>query len=319
VVYSPSAPVDALQQELPGAAIRYDDGSDIARAVAAAKQAEVAIVFVTKFNSEAIDGTLELDGNQDALVAAVAKANPNTIVVSETGAAILMPWLGDVKAVLGAFYPGRLGGKAIARILTGKVNPSGHLPISFPAGNDQLAHPVIAGIDLPDSMSQDPKYAAAIMYDEGAAVGYKWYDVKGFKPLFAFGHGLSYTEFATSDLKVAQNGRALTVSFAVKNTGKVAGKAVPQIYIAPADYKAAGWEAPKRLAGFSKVALKPGEKRTVSLNVDPRLLAIYQTSANGWQIKPGSYRVLLGQASDALPQSAEISLPAANWSAVHPD
>lgn len=317
VVYQPSAPLAALKKELPGAAISFDEGSDIARAVEAAKKAEVAIVFVTKFNSEAIDGVLELDGNQDALVAAVAKANPNTIVVSETGAAFLMPWIGDVKAVLSAFYPGSSGGKAIARILTGKVNPSGHLPVSFPASNGQLAHPEIPGLDLPDSMSSDAKLSAAITYDEGAAFGYKWYDVKGLKPLFAFGHGLSYTSFDLSGLKAVPDGKSLSISFAVKNTGKVAGKAVPQVYIAPADYKGAGWEAPKRLAGFSKVALKPGETQTVQLSVDPRLLAVYQTSANSWQIRPGRYKVFIGQASDALSGAQEINLAGATWSAVH--
>ena len=318
VVFQPSAPLTELKNELPRATISYDEGTDIARAVEAAKQAEVAIVFVTKFNTEAIDGVLELDGNQDALVAAVAKANPNTIVMSETGAAFLMPWLGDVKAVLAAFYPGSAGGKAIARILTGKVNPSGHLPISFPASNAQLAHPVIPGLDVADSMSADPKYATAVTYDEGAAIGYKWYDVKGYKPLFAFGHGLSYTQFATSDLKTVLDGNKLSISFVIKNTGKIAGKAVPQVYLAPADYKLAGWEAPKRLVGFSKVALKPGEKRTVKLTVDPRLMATYQTSANSWQIKEGSYNVLLGQASDALTNQASVRLPTAAWSAVHP-
>jgi beta-glucosidase len=251
------------------------------------------------------------------LVAAVAKANTNTIVVVEAGAAILMPWIGDVKSVLDAFYPGSFGGKAIARVLTGKVNPSGHLPISFPAGNEQLAHPLIPGLDLLDSMSPDAKYSTDITYDEGAAIGYKWYDLKGYKPLFAFGHGLNYTFFDTSDLKVALVGNTLTVSFAVRNNGKVAGKAVPQVYVAPADYKAASWEAPKRLVGFSKVMLKPGEKRTISLTVDPRLLATYMTAADSWQIKEGTYRIMLGQASDALAQSAEISLPAARWSAVH--
>jgi beta-glucosidase len=319
VVYMPSAPLAALKKELPRAAISFDDGADITRAVEAAKNADVAIVFVTKFNTEAIDGVLELDGNQDQLVAAVAKANPNTIVVSQTGGAFLMPWIGDVKAVLHAFYSGAAGGKAIARVLTGKVNPSGHLPISFPAGNDQLAHPVIAGLDLPDSMSQDPQYAASVTYDEGAAIGYKWYDVKGYKPLFAFGHGLSYTQFATSDLKAAVEGNAVTISFVIKNTGKLKGKAVPQVYVAPANYTAAGWEAPKRLVGFSKVVLKPGEKRTVKLTVDPRLLATYMTSANSWQIKEGTYRIMLGQASDAVAQTVDASLPAKTWSAVHPD
>jgi beta-glucosidase len=317
VNYIPSSPLAALKMELPRTAISFDEGNDIARAVNAAKKADVAIMFVTKFNTEAIDGVLELEGNQDRLVAAVAKANPNTIVVSESGAAFLMPWIGQVKAVLSAFYPGASGGKAIARVLTGKVNPSGHLPISFPAGNEQLAHPVIPGLDIPDSMSADPKYATSITYDEGAAIGYKWYDVKGFKPLFAFGHGLSYTDFAVSDLKTVREGNSLKVTFVVKNIGKLAGKAVPQVYIAPADYRAMGWEAPKRLVAFSKVALKPGERRNVTLTVDPRLLATYQTSANSWQIKEGAYTVILSQASDAPAQTASVSLSTTVWSAVH--
>lgn len=316
VVYQPSPPLAALKAELPQANIRFDDGTDIARAVAAAGQADVAIVFVTKWNSEAFDGVLELDGNQDQLVAAVAVANPNTIVVTQSGGAILMPWLGKVKAVLAAFYPGSAGGKAIARILSGKVNPSGHLPISFPAGNDQLAHP-IAGLDLPDSMAADPKYAVDITYDEGAAIGYKWYDIKGFKPLFAFGHGLSYTRFATSNLKAELKDGALNVSFAVKNIGTRAGGAVPQLYVGPADYRQAQWEAPKRLAGFSKLMLKPGQTRTVTLRVDPRLLAVYMTSANSWKISEGSYSVMLGQSSDAIEQSVALRLPAQVWSAVH--
>src|SRR6185503_14016070 len=142
---------------------------------------DVAIVFITQHNSEGYDGTLELQGDQDALVTAVSKANPKTIVVVESGGAVFMPWASDVPAILEAFYPGIRGGPAIARILTGKVNPSGHLPISFPASLDQLAHPDLPGLGLP---GETPSH---ITYDEGAAVGYKWYDVKGYKPLWAFG------------------------------------------------------------------------------------------------------------------------------------
>src|SRR6185503_18984656 len=128
---------------------------------------DVAIVFITQHNSEGYDGTLELQGDQDALVTAVSKANPKTIVVVESGGAVFMPWAGQVPAILEAFYPGIRGGTAIARILTGKVNPSGHLPITFPGSSDQLSHPVIAGAGLTDGTP------AELVYGEGAAIGYK--------------------------------------------------------------------------------------------------------------------------------------------------
>jgi beta-glucosidase len=175
---------------------------------------------------------------------------------------------------------------------------------------DQLAHPAIAGLGQPDGTP------AEVAYDEGAAIGYKWYDLKGLKPLFAFGHGLSYTSFELSDLRPSLQHGTLEVSVTVSNTGKVAGAAVPQIYLA-AD-PAAGWEAPKRLGGFEKVRLEPGERRTIRISVDPRLLATWREAGDQWVIAPGAYRVLAGQASDALPLSAEIALPARTFSAVHP-
>lgn len=241
-------------------------------------------------------------------MAAVARANPRTIVVVESGGAVLMPWLKDVPAVLEAFYPGARGGEAIADILTGKVNPSGHLPITFPASTAQLAHP-IAGLGKPDGTRDQ------IAYDEGAAIGYKWYDLKGYKPLFAFGHGLSYTRFQLSGLQPSLEHGALEVRVSVTNTGKRAGAATPQIYVAAGP--AAGWEAPKRLGGFEKVRLDPGQSRTITVRVDPRLLATWREAGDQWVIAPGVYRVLAGQASDALPLSATISLPGRAFSAVH--
>ena len=309
VVFMPSSPVAALKAAKPGAKITYASGNDISAAVALAKASDVAVVFVTKWNGEGFDTALELSENQDALVAAVAKANPKTIVVVESGGAILMPWLKSVPAVLEAYYPGIRGGEAIANVLTGKVNPSGHLPISFPASNDQLAHAEIPGFGKKDGIP------VSITYDEGATIGYKWYDAKGYTPLFAFGHGLSYTTFATGDLKPYLEGSTLKVSFSVKNTGKRPGATAAQVYVS-AD-SSAGWEAPKRLGGFAKVDLAPGETKTVEISVDPRLLATYETATNSWQIKAGTYHVKLGLASDDLPQSADITLPAGSFTAVH--
>jgi beta-glucosidase len=307
--YLPSPPLAALKLEVPHASIDFDPGSDPASASALAAKSDVAIVFVTQPDSEGYDGGLTLEGNQDALVAAVAKANRRTIVVIESGGAILMPWLSEVPAVLEAFYPGIRGGSAIARILTGKVNPSGHLPISFPASAAQLAHSELPGLGLPNDTP------TKITYDEGAAIGYKWYDAKGYHPLFAFGHGLSFTSFAFSGLTARPDGRAIHVSFSVRNTGKREGKTVGQVYIAPADWKKAGWDAPKRLGAFAKADLRPGQSTTIDLSIDPRLLATYEAAGNHWHIRAGDYRLLLGDASDALTQTVSMTLPDAVWSA----
>jgi len=307
--YLPSPPLDALKGELPRAKIAFDPGADPALAAALAARSDAAIVFVTQYDSEGFDGKLELEGNQDALVAAVAKANPRTIVVIESGGAVFMPWVNEVPAVLEAFYPGIRGGAAIARILTGKVNPSGHLPISFPASLAQLAHPDLPGLGLPDGTP------AKINYDEGAAIGYKWYDLKGYRPLFAFGHGLSYTRFSLSGLTAKADSRAIEVGFSIRNSGKLHGKGVAQVYVAPADWKKAGWDAPKRLGGFAKADLKPGQSKVIEVTIDPRLLATYEAAGNRWHIRAGDYRVMLSDSSDGEMQVVDVPMPDAVWSA----
>jgi len=307
--YLPSAPLTELKRELPRARITYDTGADAAAAAALAAKSDVAVVFVTQHDSEGYDGSLTLADNQDALVAAVAKANPRTVVVIESGGAVYMPWLDQVPAVVEAFYPGIRGGAAIARALAGKVNPSGHLPISFPATPDQLAHPDLPGLGQPNETP------AQITYDEGAAIGYKWYDVKGYRPLFAFGHGLSYTRFALSPPTARSDGRAIRVTFSMRNVGKRAGKGVAQVYVAPAEWKKAGWEAPRRLGAFAKADLKPGQIKTIEVTVDPRLLATYEAAGNNWHIRAGDYRLTVSEASDAQSQGASVNLPDKVWSA----
>jgi beta-glucosidase len=307
--FLPTPPLAALKRELPRTRVDFDTGADPAVAAALAAKADVAIVFVTQHDSEGYDGSLELTGNQDALVAAVAKANPKTIVVVESGGAVFMPWAGQVPAILEAFYPGIRGGSAIARVLTGKVNPSGHLPISFPAGTDQLAHLRIAGLGPP---GETP---TAVTYDEGAAIGYKWYDAKGYKPLWAFGRGISYARFNLSGLTAQSDGKAVKVAFSIRNVGKRAGKAVAQAYVAPADWQKVGWEAPRRLGAFAKADLKPGRSQHVELTIDPRLLATYEAANNNWRIRAGAYRLMVGEASDAPMQTTEITLPDSIWSA----
>jgi len=311
VVYLPSSPLAALRSGLPKAKVGFASGDDIAAAVALAKRSEVAIVFVTQWMGEGMDGTLALGAQQDALVAAVAQANPKTVVVVESGGAVLMPWLGQVPAVLEAFYPGARGGEAIARILTGKVNPSGHLPLTFPASDAQLAHAEIPGFGKPDGLP------VHVTYDEGAAVGYKWYDAKGYQPLFAFGHGLSYTTFAVSNPQVHVDDGLLVVGATIGNTGKRDGGGVVQVYVAPADPRAAGWEAPKRLVAFKKFALQAGGSGAFVQPVDMRLLATYETADDSWHVKAGTYRVLADQAADDLPLAVDVTLPEMTWSAVH--
>jgi beta-glucosidase len=303
IVFHPSSPLKALQARNPGATFTYDDGSDPAAAAKAAAGADLVIVFAHQWAAESQDYSLTLDDNQDALIDAVAAANSKTAVVLETGGPVLMPWLPKVGAVVEAWYAGTNGGEAIARVLTGEVNPSGRLPITFPQSADQLPRPVIDGDNSKPDLMVDANYDI-----EGAAVGYKWFDQKGHKPLFAFGHGLSYSTFGYSDLKTSVTSDTLTVSFKVTNTGKVAGKDVPQVYVGPKG--GSGWEAPRRLGGFKKVDLAPGASTTVSVSVDPRLLATFDSKAKAWTIAAGAYEVSLGASSRDLGAKADVTLAA---------
>lgn len=299
-VYAPSSPLLALQKELPRSSITWADGADVAAAALAAKKADVVIVFATQWTAEALDFSLTLPGDQDRLIEAVAHANPHTVVVLETGGPVLMPWLSRVAAVVEAWYPGSEGGGAIARVLSGAVNPSGALPVSFPRSLDQLPRPRIAGEGLPAGQTFD------VHYDEGAAVGYRWYEKQGKEPLFAFGHGLSFTTFGAEGLAAALDGAELHVSFRVRNTGLRAGAHVVQIFVAPV---AGGWEAPRRLGAFAKVALEAGASQEVSVRVDPRLLAMYEPARHGFHVAAGSYRISLASSARDPGTSVLITLP----------
>jgi beta-glucosidase len=304
VMYYPSSPLLALKSLMPTAQVTFVDGSDPAAAAAAARGADVALVFITQWTGEAFDVPYALPDNQDALVEAVAAANPRTVAVLETGGPVAMPWAGRVAGILEAWYPGTAGGEAIANLLTGKVAPSGRLPVTFARDESQLPRPVLPGAGLKDGEM------FSIHYSEGAAVGYKWFDAKGLEPLFPFGHGLSYTRFAYSGLRASAPRGQLAVSFRIRNTGKQRGMEVPQVYVA-----GSGWEAPKRLAGFRKVDLAPGASTSITLTVDPRLLATF--SGNQWRIAGGSYKVMLGASSRDIRETATVRLPArtlpASW------
>ena len=298
MVYDPSSPLLEIERRLNWGAT-YNSGKDINAAAALAAKSDIVIVFATQWSAEGMDQKdLSLPNNQDALIAAVAAANPKTVVVLETGDPVTMPWLDKVGAVVEAWFPGTSGGEAIARVLTGEVNPSGHLPITFPASLDQLPRPVLDG-----GKDQGKRYTAN--YDiEGAAVGYKWFDKKGLKPLFPFGYGLSYTTFDMTEVHpIDVTRQGLIVGFTVKNSGAVAGKSVAQIYVAGQD-----WEAPKRLGGFAKLDLAPGESKTCQVTIDPRLLATFDSASKTWTVAAGTYTVMLGAASDDIRQKVDVTL-----------
>ncbi|MDB5745233.1 MAG: glycosyl hydrolase [Massilia sp.] len=308
VVYYPSSPLRAIRAQAPNARVVYDDGTDPERAARVASGADVAVVFATQWIGEANDAeTLALPDRQDDLIARVAGANARTVVVLETGGPVTMPWLARVPAVLEAWYPGTSGGEAIANVLFGAVNPSGHLPATFPASEQQLPRPKL------DGDPKNPDLQFAVDYFEGAAVGYKWFDLKGHKPLFPFGHGLSYTTFAYSGLSGRVLDGRLQVRFKVTNTGNLAGKDVPQVYVSPLSTK---WEAPKRLAGWGKVALQPGETKEVAVTVEPRVLAMFDEKSRTWRTPKGRVKLILAEdAAGTGASSVTIELPASRLDA----
>jgi beta-glucosidase len=308
MVYHPSSPLRAIQAQAPGANVVFDDGSDPARAARVASQADVVLVFATQWLGESFDAeSLALPDRQDELVASVAGANARTVVVLETGGPVAMPWLDKVPAVLEAWYPGTGGGEAIANVLFGAVNPSGHLPATFPASEQQLPRPKV------DGDPKIPDLQFAVDYKEGAAVGYKWFDLKGHKPLFPFGHGLSYTTFSYSGLSGQVRDGRLHVRFKVTNNGSVAGKDVPQVYVSPLSVR---WEAPKRLAGWDKLLLQPGESKEVELTVEPRVLGMFDEKSRSWRIAAGKVRLTLAEdAAGTNASSVTVDLPASTLDA----
>lgn len=291
------APLAALRRQCPEATVGFDPGIYPADAARVARQVDLAVVFAVKPESEGFDDPdLTLPWGQDAMIEAVAAANPNTVVVLETGNPIAMPWLDSVRAVVEVWYPGQAGAQAIAEVLTGAVNPSGRLPITFPASVEQTPRPSLAGWE--DTLGTPLE----IHYDEGAEIGYRWFAKTAAKPLFAFGHGLSYTTFGYSDLEV-RGGDTVTAAVTVTNTGGREGADVPQVYLTGAP-----GEERMRLLGFERVHLAPGEARRVTLTADPRLLARYDSAAEQWVIAEGAYQVAAGRSAVDLPLKATVQL-----------
>jgi beta-glucosidase len=303
VIWDPSSPLQAIQAAAPNATVKFDPGTNPTSAAALAASSSVAIVFVSQWTSEGMDlpslyftdviHSTPID--QNVLVEAVAAANPHTIVVMENGGAQVLPWLGSVGAVLEAWFPGIRGGQAIANILFGSVNPSGKLPITFPASVNQLPRSIIPG----------SPYATTPFttdYSEGLLVGYKWYDSLDYTPEFPFGFGLSYTTFQFSNVAIENNLAASTpniqVTFNLTNTGTVTGAEVAQVYLGlPASTN----EPPKRLVGWQKVWLTPGQQQSVTVEVDENdsshPLSYWDTNSSSWLTAPGTYTVYLGNSS----------------------
>ncbi len=301
-VWFPTSPLKAIRAKAPGANVLFENGDNIQAAEALAKKSDVAIVFAYQWESEGMDlPNLSLPDNQDELIEKVAAANPHTIVVLETGSPATMPWVGQVSGILEAWYGGIRGAEALANVLFGDVNPSGKLPMTFPKSDADLPHPRLIG--SPKPLSGDWRNIAKglpafqVQYDEGLKVGYKWYDAEKKPVLFPFGYGLSYTTFAYSNLKVT-TGDHPRVSFTIANTGQRAGAEIAEVYAAlPASTN----EPPKRLVGWSKVQLAPGEKRDVEVEIDPLFLSIFNVDKKAMERVAGDYGFMVGGSSQALP------------------
>jgi beta-glucosidase len=289
-------PLQGIQDEVgSGTTVTYNDGSDLTTAAAAASSAREAVVFVNDVETEGADRTsLELPGNQDQLIEAVAAANPHTAVVLNTGAPVLMPWLSQIAGLVEAWYPGQDDGTAIAQVLFGATNPSGHLPVTFPTSVSET----------PASTPQQfPGVNGQVDYSEGIDVGYRWYDQNNVTPLFPFGYGLSYTSFKYSGLRVTplsaaadgnQSQPLAEVTATVTNTGKVAGADVAQVYVGE---PASANEPPRQLAGYQRVSLNPGQSTQVHFTVDARSMSYWSDAANAYVVPTGTFTVYAGDSS----------------------
>ncbi|HEY3734001.1 MAG TPA: glycoside hydrolase family 3 C-terminal domain-containing protein [Streptosporangiaceae bacterium] len=285
-----------------GVKVSFNDGSSDSSAASLAASSSVAVVFVSNFETEGSDLTsISLSSAENSLISAVAAANPHTIVVLNSGSAVTMPWLSSVAGVLEAWYPGQEDGAAIAALLFGTADPSGHLPVTFPTSLSQAP----AG-----TAAQWPGQNGTVQYSEGVDVGYRWYDSQGRTPLFPFGYGLSYTSFAFSNLQVGSlaAGGAATVWATVKNTGSRAGADVAQLYVTD---PAASGEPPRQLEGFARVSLAAGASKTVTFKLTQRNLQYWNSGSNNWATSTGSYGIKVGDSDASLPLSGTLPVSSA--------
>jgi beta-glucosidase len=264
-------------------------------AVQTARTSDLAVVVVNNFETEGSDlGSIDLPAAQNQLVTDVAAANPNTVVVVNSGSAVTMPWAGAVRGIVEAWYPGQEYGTALAGLLFGDANFSGRLPVTFP---QRLS-------DVPAATAaQWPGQGGQVQYSEGVNVGYRWYDATGRTPLFPFGFGLSYTTFSYANLAVSTPDGAgnVAVAFDVTNTGTRAGAEVPQVYVG----QPAAGEPPRSLRGFTRVTLTPGQTQRVTVTLDARS---FQWWNNGWANAAGTNQVYVGASSRDIRLTGQVTI-----------
>ena len=298
----------------PGVTFTYSEGyttdgslseKRVAEAVQLAKQSDVVVLFAGLPDSYEMEGAdrkdISMPASHNKLIEAVAKANPNTIVVLQNGSAISMPWVAKPAAILECYLGGQAGGEAIADVLTGKVNPSGKLSETFPMRLEDNP----AFLNFPGQNHET-------LYGEGLFIGYRYYDKKKVTPLFPFGYGLSYTTFAYTNLKTSatsiNDNELLSVEVSVKNTGKVDGKEIVQLYVH--DHGTEVLRPQKELKHFAKIALKPGEEKTIRFELGFRDFAFYDAAVHDWVINSGNFDILVGGSSVNLPLVKTVSVTA---------
>ena len=338
-MFLPSAPLDAIRKKFPGAVVTFASGRDAEAAARDAAAADVAIVFAAQWQNEGTDvSSLALPSpatdhsgvfnyDQDALIAQVAAKAKRTIVILETGGPVKMPWLNDVHAVFEAWYPGVQGHVALANLLAGDANPSGKLPVTFPASEADLPQKnmptdlaPLVGLDIFPVLAEAPVKAAldakngagsydkirSVYYNEKLMFGYKWYDANNIKPLFRFGHGLSYTTYSYSDLSAQTDGSGnVTLSFTVKNTGARAGKEIAQVYASLPAGVPGHVQPPQRLVGWSRVALEPGASKRVTVSVPKKYLSTWDAQTrHAWLLNTGTYGFRVADSSDLASTNA---------------
>lgn len=282
---------------------RVPESQLVAEAVEAAKAADVAVVFVgltEEFEGEGYDRTtIGMPENHNALVSAVAAANPNTVVVLAGGSVVLMPWLGEVKGLLNSGLGGQASGAAVARLLTGAVNPSGKTSETYPTS-----------FEVNPTYGNYPGGPVTSEHKESVYIGYRYYDAANLDVVFPFGYGLSYTTFEYSDIKLSADSikdtDTVTVSFKIKNTGAVAGKEVAQVYVS--DKESTIYRPVKELRSFTKVALEPGEEKEVSLELDKRAFAFYNVELGDWHVETGAFDIMVGASSRDIKLCATLNV-----------
>lgn len=315
VTWVPSSPLDALREALPSWRVEHrdPDADDLEDRAAAA---DVVVVMAYQHSCEGSDhASLSLPDDQDDLVTRLAAVQPRLVVVLQTGGPVLLPWRDRVAAILELWYPGHRGGEALAAVLTGAENPSGKLPVTFPASADQPQHPgpptvpVRPGRERPAQVPPHGDHSWVdqpfeMTYDQ--PLGHQWYDARDLQPAYCFGHGLSYTTFGVTGLELRQSDRGLTVTVTVTNTGSVPGREVVQAY---ATLPPSAGEPPRRLVAWAGIDLLPGESRRTSMSVPWQDIAVWDVAAQRWHVEPGPHTIAAGSSSRELPVSAVVDLP----------